>query len=73
MVKKYIMRGLMIPTPHLTLFGGIPIEKNEVGRACSPYGERRGVYGVWVGKAAGKRPLGRPRHRWEDNIELDLQ
>jgi hypothetical protein len=34
---------------------------------------RRGVYGVMVGKPEGKRPLGRPRPRWEDNIEMDLQ
>jgi len=37
------------------------------------YGERRGVYSVLVGKPQGKRPLGRPRHRWEDNIKIDLQ
>jgi hypothetical protein len=36
-------------------------------------GERRGVYRVLVGKHEGKRPLGRPRHRWEDNIKMDLQ
>jgi hypothetical protein len=35
-------------------------------------GEGRGVYGVLVGRPKGKRPLGRPRHRWEDNIKLDL-
>jgi hypothetical protein len=31
------------------------------------------VYRVLVGKPEGKRPLGRPRHRWEDNIRMDLQ
>jgi len=31
-------------------------------------GDRRGTYMVWVGKPEGKRPLGRHRHRWEDNI-----
>jgi len=36
-------------------------------------GERRGVYRVLVGKPEGKRPLGRPRHRWEDSIKTDLQ
>jgi len=36
-------------------------------------GERRGVYRVLVGKPEGKRPLGRPRRRWEDNIKIDLQ
>ena len=35
-------------------------------------GERRGVYRVLVGKPEGKRPLGRPRRRWEDNIKMDL-
>jgi hypothetical protein len=36
-------------------------------------GERRDVYWVWVGRPEGKRPLGRPRFRWEDNIKMDLQ
>jgi hypothetical protein len=36
-------------------------------------GEDRGVYRVLVGKPEGKRSLGRPRQRWEDNIKMDLQ
>jgi hypothetical protein len=36
-------------------------------------GEGRGVNRVLVGKPEGKRPLGRPRRRWEDNIKMDLQ
>ena len=36
-------------------------------------GEGRGVHMVLVGKLEGKRPLGRPRRRWEDNIKMDLQ
>ena len=36
-------------------------------------GERRGVYRVLVGKSERKRPLGRPRRRWVDNIKMDLQ
>jgi hypothetical protein len=36
-------------------------------------GEDRGVHRVLVGKTEGQRPLGRPRHRWEDNIKMDLQ
>jgi len=36
-------------------------------------GERRGVYSVLVVKPEAKRPLGRPRRRWEDNIRMDLQ
>jgi len=36
-------------------------------------GKRRGIYRVLVGKPAGKRPLGRPRHRWEDNVKRGLQ
>ena len=44
-----------------------------MGGACSAYGGRRGVYRVLVGKPEGKRPLGRLRRRWEDNIKMDLQ
>ena len=36
-------------------------------------GEEKRVYRVLVGKPEGKRPLGRPRHRWVDNIRMDLQ
>jgi hypothetical protein len=42
----------------------IKIENNEVGGACSAYGERRGVYRGLVGKHEGKRTLGRPRRTW---------
>jgi hypothetical protein len=44
-----------------------------MGWACSTDGEERGVYRILVGKPEGKRPLVRPRHRWEDNIKVDLQ
>ena len=36
-------------------------------------GEGRGVHRVLVGKPEGKRPMGRPGRRWEDNIKMDLQ
>jgi hypothetical protein len=36
-------------------------------------GEGRGVYRVLVGRPEGKRPLGRPRRRWDDNIKMDLR
>jgi hypothetical protein len=36
-------------------------------------GERRGAYGALVGKPEGRRPLGRPRRRWEDNIKMELR
>jgi len=49
------------------------IEMNEMGRACDTYGERSGIYRVLMGKPEGKRPLGRPRRGWEDNIKMDLQ
>ena len=40
---------------------------------CSPNQFEEKVYRVLVGKPEGKRPLGRPRRRWEDNIKMDLQ
>jgi hypothetical protein len=42
-----------------------------MGRAFTTYG--RGVYTVMVGKPEGKRPLGRPKRSWEDNIMVGLQ
>jgi hypothetical protein len=44
-----------------------------MGEACSTYGEKRGIYRVLVEKPEGKRPLGRPRRKWKDNIKIDLQ
>ena len=49
------------------------IEKNEIGGHVARMGKRRGVCRVLVRKPEGKRPLGRPKRRWEDNIGMDLQ
>jgi hypothetical protein len=42
-------------------------------RACSTNGEKRNAYRILVGKPDGKRPLGRPRRRCVDNIQIDLR
>ena len=52
---------------------GDKIEKNEMDWACGAYGWGEGVYRVLLGKPEGRRPLGRPRRRWVDNIRIDLQ
>jgi hypothetical protein len=44
-----------------------------MGGACGAYGEESGVHRVLVGKPEGRRPLGRPRLRLDDNIKFDLQ
>jgi len=44
-----------------------------MGWACSTYGEGIVVYRILVGKPERKRPLGRHRCRWEDNIKMDIQ
>jgi hypothetical protein len=46
----------------------IRYKRNKVCR-----GEKRNAYRILVGKPGRKRPLGRPRHRWEDNIKMDLR
>jgi hypothetical protein len=43
-----------------------------VGGTCGTNGKKRNVYRLLVGKSEGKRPLGRPRRRWIDNIKMDL-
>jgi hypothetical protein len=48
-------------------------KEDEMGRACSTRGAKRKAYRILVGKPEGKRPLGRPRRRWEDNIKVDLR
>jgi hypothetical protein len=56
----------------VTLFIGL-FKKDEMGGACSTNGEKRNAYMILVGKPEGKRPLGRPRCRWVDNIKMDLR
>jgi hypothetical protein len=48
------------------------MEKNEMGGAYSTYGEKRGAYRILVARPEGRRPLGRPRRRWEDKSKMDL-
>jgi hypothetical protein len=43
-----------------------------MGGSCSKNGEKRKAYTILMGKPEGKRPLGRPRRRWVDNIRMDL-
>jgi hypothetical protein len=44
-----------------------------MGWACSTKGEKMNACGILVGKPEGKRPLGRPRRRWVDNIKMNLR
>jgi hypothetical protein len=54
-------------------YSGNQIEKNKMGGACSTYGGKRGAYRILVVRPEGRRPLGRTRRRWEDNIKMDLE
>jgi hypothetical protein len=44
-----------------------------VGETCGTHGEQRNVYRVLMGKSEGKRPLERPRRRWEDGYRMDFR
>jgi hypothetical protein len=71
-VEDYIMRNLMIySSPNI-----IPVIKSRRMRLAgheARMGEGRGAYRISVGRPEGRRPLGRPRRRWENNIKMDLQ
>jgi hypothetical protein len=52
----------------------IEVREGEMDSACSTHaGEEEYIYRVFVGNPEGKRPVGRPRRRWEDNIKLDVR
>jgi len=52
---------------------GDKIKKKEIAGACNMYGGQKMLYRGLREKPEGKRPLERPSHRWEDNINVDLQ
>jgi len=66
------MRSLMICTPYPKLYGWKNQEMRWAGNVARK-GEGRDVYRNLVGKPEGKRPLWRPRRRWEENIKIDIQ
>jgi hypothetical protein len=53
--------------------GGVTSSRMRGAGHGARMGEDRGVHRVFVGKSEGRRPLGRPRRRWEDNIKMDGQ
>ena len=66
------MRNLIKTAGVLTPYNLVAMYRGWAGHVAR-MGEERGVYRVLVGKPEGKKPLGRPRHRWVDNIRMDLQ
>jgi hypothetical protein len=54
------------------IIGQIKSRRMRWARHVARMGERRNVYRVLVGKPKGNRPLGKPRHRWDDGIKMDL-
>jgi len=68
-----ITRNLMICTAQPNIVRVIKSRRMRWVRHVARMREGRGVYRVLVGKPEGKRPLGKPRRRWEDNIKMDIQ
>jgi hypothetical protein len=48
------------------------VDEDLIGRECSTHGEKKIAYRILMGKPEGKRPLGRPIRRWEDDIKMVL-
>jgi len=63
----------MICTAHSNIVRVVKSRRNRWEEHVVRVGERRRLYRILVGKLEGKRLLGRPRRRWEDNIKMDLQ
>jgi hypothetical protein len=71
-IKIHTYKTIILP---IVLYGCEAWSKSRRMRWASHVarmGEKRNVYRLWVGKPEGKRPLGRPRYRWVDNIKMDL-
>jgi len=60
----------LYPLPHIVRL--VKSRRMRWAGHVARMGQRRGVYSVLVGKPEGKRPLGRPRRRWEDSIKMEL-
>jgi hypothetical protein len=82
--RKYSLRAKKSGVSYVRIFKGSNNSSTSIIRVnksrrmrwegnVARMGERRGAYRVLVGKPEGKRPLGRPKRRWENNIKLDLQ
>ena len=65
-------RSFMLFTPHKISFGLSNQEKWD-GRACSTYGGEERTYRILVGKPEGRRPPGRPKQKWDDNIKKGIR
>jgi hypothetical protein len=53
-------------------YSGDEITKNDMGRHVAPMGEKVGTYRAFVVKTDGRRPLGRSKHRWDNNSKICL-
>jgi hypothetical protein len=69
-----VVRVLLFPVRYyLCSFIDVDVSrKDEMGRAGSTSGAKRNAYRILVGKSEGKRPLGRTKRRWVDNIKIDF-
>jgi len=62
-----------VKTCDISIFCRLDEFENEMGGTCSTYGGEKSRIQGFGGESEGKRPFGRPRPRWEDNIKMDLQ
>jgi hypothetical protein len=58
---------------HIVPLCNVQVKEDAMCKARSTHGEKKNAYRILMGKPEGKRPLGRPRRRWEDNIKMDLR
>jgi hypothetical protein len=71
-VCKHCVLGISVIFPH-SIVRVIKARRIRWAGHVARMGEVRGAYNILVGRPDGRRPLGRPRRRWEDNIKIDLR
>ena len=72
-MQKTTYRAALCSVHLIKYYSGDQAKRNEIGRTCGMYGDRRGAYRFLVRRPERNRQFGRPKRRQENNMKMDLQ